>query len=513
MNRREFITTAAVAASAGDPRQAGSDAGGFRCGFAERDITPDIGMEEPGDYFKAYSTSFHDPCKVRAAVFDNGGARAAVVGIDAGMIGRPVVQAAREAIRRQCGIAPEAVMLAASHSHSSGPTGDIQPGEYDHASPLVRKLAYEISPMGDPAYLERVHTEIVAAVCHANSMRAAAQCSFGFGMEDQVAFNRRLRMKNGQTWTHPGKNNPEVLGFAGPTDPQVGVIGAWDGKGRLMGCCVNFACHATTSPGGISANYIYYLEQAIRGMFGPEVVVVFTAGASGDVTQVNNMSPLAERQPEDAARFVGGRVGAEAVKVLLSAPRGADFPVAANSRLLTIPHRKPAPARVREAYRVVAGKREDADPAQWIFAKETVMLDAKIAKESAALVEVQAVQVGPAVFVANPAEYFCAYGLEIKKRSPFAFTFPVSNANGSVGYVPTEEAFGPNGGGYETRLTAYSNLEIKAGTRIAEASVELCRSLSPGKAPEMPKIPLPDGKTGGWMQTPWAYGSLPPELE
>src|SRR3954464_13863078 len=95
----------------------------FRAGFAERDITPDIGMEEPGGYGKAYHRKFHDPCKVRAAVFDDGKDRVALVGIDILFITRQLTKEPRAEIQKRSGIKPENILLGASHSHSSGPIG------------------------------------------------------------------------------------------------------------------------------------------------------------------------------------------------------------------------------------------------------------------------------------------------------------------------------------------------------------------------------------------------------
>jgi len=290
---------------------------GIRAGFAERDITPAIGSEQPGGYSKAFHRTLHDPCKVRVAVFDDGRRKIALVGLDALIVPRQVVQDARAEIAKTCGIAAEAVMIGASHSHSSGPTGMILPGQFDGASETVRRLAYVESSMADAAYLARVTREIVAGVRAADAALVPASVGFGYGHEDKVAFNRRLRMKNGQSWSHPGAMNPDIVGYAGPIDPQVGVVGAWDTEGKLLGTVVNFSCHATTNPGGISANWPYYLERTIQGALDSKAPVVFLQGAAGDVTQVDNLSPYRRPDPVAWAQLVGGRVGAEAVKVLL----------------------------------------------------------------------------------------------------------------------------------------------------------------------------------------------------
>lgn len=485
-----------------------ASAGPFRAGFAERDITPEIGMEAPGGYGKAYHRVLHDPCKVRASVLDDGTNRVAIVGVDALGIRRETVQKVRSAVETRTGIPSASILISASHSHSSGPLVWTLPSEYDDASPIVRQLAYEQSTLIDPKYLAKVEAALIEAICEADRGRIPARAGAGKGVESTVAFNRRFRMRDGRTITHPGQGNPGIIEPAGPVDPEVGVIGAWDEArpNHLLGCIVNFACHATTSPVGISANYIHDLEKVIQGYYGKETVVVFLPGASGDITQVDNRSPHQNPDGERWSQIVGGKVGAEALKVLLTMERGSLAPVAARQKIWEIPRRVPSPERVKHSLELVQDRKPGVDPTAWTFAKEIVLLDALIRRSPRVEVEVQAVQVGPAVFVTTPAEYFCQYGLEIKAASGFPFTFPVSLANGCVGYVPTEDAFGPVGGGYETRLTSYSNLEITAGSQMRDAGIALARELRPGQAPQPPHSRPFSGK-------PWSYGDVRPERE
>lgn len=477
-------------------------------GFAERDITPLPGMEQPGDYFKQFNDGrVHDPLKARAAVFDDGERRVALVGVDAIEMHRPLAQAIRREILARTGIAPEAVLIAASHTHSGGPVGFALPGQFDAEPEMVRRIAYDLSPCADPVYLDMVARGVIEAVVEADAKRVAAKLLVARGEEAGVTFNRRIVMDNGRTYTHPGKGHPASVAYAGPIDPEVGVIGAWDEAGSFLGCIVNFACHCTTAPGGLSADWVYFMERTIRGALGADAVVVFLNGACGDVTQVDNLNAPEpwRNHGEDVSRFLGTRVGAEAVKALVSdLPGDVEF-VDYRSEVLLIPRRPPAPERVRRAQEIM--ETGDYSSAEGIFAKELVLTDAICRREPESEVEIQAIQVGPAVLLSNPAELFCRLGLEIKAGSPFPFTFPVELANACVGYVPTADAFLPSGGGYETRLTSYSNLVADAGDRIVQGSLRLAGSLTPG--------PLPHhvAPVSVFARHEWDYGNVAPELD
>jgi hypothetical protein len=469
----------------------------LKVGFAEADITPEPGMEKPGGYGKVFVKKTHDPCKARVAVFDDGKEKVVLIGIDTLAVWRKFTLDLRKKINEATGIRPGAIMLAASHSHTSGPLSMVQPGQYDHATELVQYLAYKKSSCADPKYIESCIEKISAAVAEADKKRAEAVCGVDFGHEDKVGFNRRFRMKNGLCYSHPGKRNPDIIEPAGPIDPEVGVVGVWNKDGKLTGCVVNYALHGTTGAPGWSANWIYDMEKVIRNEFGLDVVVVFVNGDCGDITQVDNLSP----HPNINSRVVGGRIGAEVVKTLISMYRGAMGPVAAENKVLKIARRKPNPEKVKAA---LAMAKKDRDKVG-TWEKETLMLDALCQKWPEDEVEVQVIQVGPVAFVSNTGETFVELGLQLKEKSPFKYTFPVELANGCNGYIPTEEAMGPHGGGYETRLTSYSNLIPRAGQQMVDAGLELLKDMTPSKAPRPKELPV--------SHHPWSYGDQPPQLD
>lgn len=480
----------------------------IKAGFAEADITPPVGAEMPGGFGKAYVTAIHDPLKVRAAVFDDGVCPLAFISVDTCEIASPLFfDAVCTAVATRTGIPAGNVLIAATHTHSGGPLAGLHPREFADAPDDVRTLIETHCIHADPVYFDHAIRQAVTAVCEAWRTRAPVQLSAGNGHESTVAFCRRFKMKNGRAFTHPGKGNPDIVEPEGPIDPQVGVLSAWDEGERLLGCIVNYACHCTTMGGSAaSADYVASLEHTIRGAFGTQAIVLFLPGAMGDITQVDNQS-LREREfGPDWSDRVGRCIGAEAIKVLASAARGDRFSLASRAETLMLQRRRPSATRVAECRaRVQVGLQSGKLDWAWHFAKEIVILDWLCQRSPAVKTDVHAMQIGPAVFLSNASEYFARSGLAIKHASPFPLTWVVTLAGPCIGYVPPAECFDPaTGGGYETLLNSYANMEAGAEQTIREASIRLAQSLTPSGAPQPAQI---KGR-----HTEWSYGNMPPEL-
>ena len=89
--------------------------------------------------------------------------------------------------------------------------------------------------------------------------------------------------------------------------------------------------------------------------------------------------------------------------------------------------------------------------------------------------EVQTMRIGDAVFCGAPGEYFVEWGFEIKKWSPFKYTFIAELCDDAVGYIPTYEAF--MRGGYEATPVVSVRSTPALGQMIADANFRNLRKL------------------------------------
>lgn len=476
----------------------------MQAGFFETDITPPIGTERAGSYVKFYLESIHDPLKVRAAVFDNGKKKVALVGIDTCYIGFDTVKEVQDEIFKRCGIPPENIIIGASHTHNGAALACMVSPEVQKKMPTeALELIVNGASAPSPGYREWVVKQIITAITLADSGKEDALLSTGIGHENACVFNRRFRLKDGRSFTHPGKCNPDIIEPAGPVDPDVGVISAWRKDGSFIGCVVNYACHGTCGAGlSASADWINYMQETVRKVMGTDTGLVFLNGACGDITQVNNLAHSNDYGLQ-MAKQLGTRVGAEVVKVLAGAQPLELNEIGTACRTLELKRRAPSKASVRKSRETLQAASPDSRETKVVFARERIIADSLCKLDPVARVPVCAIKIGNAVFVSNSAEYFTAFGMQIKKSSKFEYTFVVSLANGISGYVPTKESFARTGGGYETVLTGYSNLEIDAGDKIADASTQLINKMKPEKIKTEAK---PAGKL-------WEYGTFGPDLE
>jgi neutral ceramidase len=430
----------------------------LQVGFGVGDVTPAVGMEMPGGFFKRKGTGVRDKLLAVACVVSDGERTVALVGIDALFITRPTVESARRQLVKETKIPVDNVLIGANHTHSGGPVANCRGSDEN------------------PAYLEKMVKGIVTAVKQGWSSLHAAEIAIGAGSEPSIAYNRRFLMRDGREITHPGKPgtpyHKDIVAPAGPIDPEVGVLAVRSPgpRGKVLGVVVHFGCHSTVVGGSeFSPDYAGYLRKHLQAHYGASVPVAFLLGPCGDVTQVDNLSPGNDFGPEHAD-MMGQKLASEAVRTIRKMTWLSAAPVAAAVEPVPLAIRpEPDPVRERPAYGLgsdnTRDKKIDAS-----YAEERKLVADERRRSPILTCEVQGVRIGPLGIATNGAEYFCEYGLRIKKASRHPTTWVVSLANEWIGYVPTAQAF--VGGGYEPRTARSSKLAVDAGQRLLEGALK-----------------------------------------
>jgi hypothetical protein len=209
-----------------------SSAGEFSVGFAEVDLTPEIGKKPvylAGFGQNRKATKVHDPITARAVVMGDGGEKIAFVSVDVVGLFLPSVERVREKLTGF-----RYVLVSATHNHEGPDTLGLW-----GASPVQSGI--------DPAYLKRVEAGCVEAVRIADKDRKAAAARVGAARDaDLLHDNRKPIVKHDEL---------VVLHFRDPkTETPIGVLVQWN-------------CHPETlgsKNSEISADFIHYVVKYLR---------------------------------------------------------------------------------------------------------------------------------------------------------------------------------------------------------------------------------------------------------
>lgn len=429
-------------------------------GFAQVDITPVRPTPMAGYYGKRLSTETHDPLWAKATVMDDGKNSIAMISIDLIATTHWLTDETRRIITSQSGLAPEQVLITATHSH----TGPVL---YDPNSSRYNRFGNDADETKQ--YMLELPIKLAESVAKAVAAKQPVTVRHAIGQEMQLAFNRRFFMTDGTVGWNPGKLNPRIVREAGPTDDRLPMVGFYNQQRELTGLVSNFSIHLDTVGGTQwSADMPFALEQALGKVFGPKCHLQYSTGCCGDVNHIDVRNGFDQKGHAEAAR-IGTRLAGAVLRSLNSLQPTTGTRLHATKQIVKLPlanyssdRQKPASQERIEWAKSISERASSDKPAPFMEMVEAFrILDVDARNGEPIEAEVQVISLGKDIaWVSLPGEIFVQLGLAIKDGSPFVTTTISELANGSVGYVPTRQAY------------AQGNYEV-VSARCAEGSGEM----------------------------------------
>jgi putative membrane-bound dehydrogenase-like protein len=437
--------------SAADP-PAATD---LRVGAAAVNLKCDPSMVIAGSIEPRFTREQEGELRAVAVVIEKpGAAKIAIVACDVLWIPKSLVDEARAQIQKTTGLLTQNVLINATHTHHAPSTAPAH--DFGVSLEFCRELK----------------RGIVHAVEEANRNLAGGDAAlfFALGEEKTIGANSRLKLPDGNiTWLRPKEEAGTLPVPTGPFDPQLPVLDFRDPTGHTRALIFNHSTHTigtrsgknVRSPGfyGLAAQE---LEHELGG------VVSFLEGASGSTHNISGVPvDQAVLRMKAAVRNARSRVTRRPVDRLAAVERTFKFRV----RRFDDAEEDAKIARYTTRY---TPTRASSDYIRKVFATMRSKLKNEQGHERETYV--QALRIGDVAIVGVPAEYFTALGVDIKKRSPFKFTYVAELANDWIGYLPDRQ--GMQLGGYQTWMGLHSYAEEGTGERIADLAVELLRELA-----------------------------------
>ena len=454
----------------------------FSAGFARVDITPPLGCYISGYYKARYAKSVLDPLQINCVAFSDGQTKALIMQIDTVAVSDHVYNLMRDAIAKATGVARDAILLHASHTHDGGPLRTSAEQMADGTEPPLTRM-----------YRELCTFRATDAAVQALADLKPARLSMARSVAKRITFGRRYKMKNGKVYTNPGVKNPDIVGPDGePPDESVQVLRI-DREGALPICMINFQTHPDVVGGEtITADWPGLTRTVFEAATMGKALSLVLNGTQGDVNHVNVM-PLPGEENGLVNDFDNVPRGYSHAWHMANVLAGAALSVWLKCAPLEAGNIRFGTANVRVASQRAKTKEElELARKYWKLHQEGkddqipfkhMELTTELARSKRVLrlengpdyfdLPICALAIGDAVaFAGFPGEPFIDIGKAVKKGSPFKMTIPLCLTNASRGYFPCSDSY--VGGGYESASSAFAP---EVADKLIAGQLELLKSL------------------------------------
>lgn len=419
----------------------------IRVGAAEAEFVADDSMVIGGGIMPAFVSGQEGKLRAVAVVVEKTGSPpVAIVSCDVLMMNRDLLDPVAETIEREIGIPATHVLIHSTHTH--------------HAPSTCTVHGYQ----RDELFCRRVQEGIIAAVRQACTQlkRGPVRFQFWVGEESSVGQNSRLLLSDRTIfWIGP---HDDAVRPTGPFDPELPVWVFRGEAGELRGVIFNHSTHTigVRQPGKRSPGFYGLAAQELEEEW--KAPVCFLQGASGSTHNLRLKADEMVLRIKNAVR--------EAVE--LAEDRPVDRVVAVK-RKFTYRVRQFDEQREDQAVETYCRKRapNGADDIIRVFREQRAKLAPLQGQERASWLQV--VLIGDVALVGVPAELFTRLGQEIKRRSPFRYTYVAELANDWIGYIPDRRAF--DLGGYQTWTGLHSFADPETGDQLVKQVVAMLREL------------------------------------
>lgn len=443
-------------------------------GAAAVDVTPiALPVIVNGGFTERIVNDISDPLYARSLVLSDGTQTVSITVVDACMIPRDVCDRIKQLAATSTRLQASRMLVAATHTHSAPSVMDYclgsrrDDGYTEHLIPLVAQS------------ITAAHADLQPAVAGWTVTAAPAHtyCRRWIRRPDRVDHDPFGELTV-RAMMHPGFENADYLGPAGPVDAGLSMLSLRSPSGAPICVLANYSMHYVGGVTGISADYWGHFARSLSQRISESpaaanpadnLVVMMSQGTSGDLHWMDYSQPKQTTSVEAYAE----QLAAIAHQAYESIEYRSNLQLAMAQQSLTLRRRLPDSARLAWATELNArrGDRRPQDRPE-VYAEQATWIQEHPQEE----ILLQAIRLGPLGIVAIPNEVFGVTGLKIKAQSPLATSFTIELANGAAGYIPPPEQH--RLGGYTTWPARTAGLEVDAEPKIVEAVLTLLEQVA-----------------------------------